>query len=80
MESCLVVYLKCLPATAARRTAQGEARPVLAGVDPVQRMMALLKEREQFYLLAAHQVDAERAEAVAVATSIVDLARMHGGW
>ncbi len=80
MESCLVVYLKCLPATAARRTAQGEARPVLAGVDPVQGMVALLKEREQFYLLAAHQVDAERAEAVAVAASIVDLARMHGGW
>jgi shikimate kinase len=80
MESSLVVYLKCLPATATRRTEQGEARPVLAGVDPIQRMVALLKEREQFYLLAPHQVDAERAEAGAVAASIVDLARTHGGW
>jgi shikimate kinase len=79
-ESCLVVYLQCLPATAARRTAQGEARPVLAGVDPVQRMRALLQEREQFYLLAPHHVDAEHAEASTVAASIVDLARKHAGW
>ena len=59
---------------------QGEARPLLAGVDPVQRMLALLQEREQFYSLAPHQVDTERAEAAAVAASIVDLARKHGGW
>ena len=80
MESCLVVYLKCLPATAVRRTAAGEVRPLLAGVDPVQRMLALLQEREQFYSQASHQVDTERAEAAAVAASIVDLARKHGGW
>ena len=80
MEMCLVVYLKCLPATAARRTAQGDTRPLLAGVDPVQRMLALQQERERFYLLAPHQVDAERPEAAAVAASIVDLARKHAGW
>jgi shikimate kinase len=80
MDTCLVVYLKCLPATAARRTEQGEARPLLVGVDPVQRMQGLLDERDQFYLLAPHQVDAERAEAAAVAASIMDLARRHAGW
>ncbi len=80
LESCLVIYLSCLPTTAARRTEAGEARPLLAGVDPVQRMQALLQEREQFYSLAPHQVDTERAEAVAVAATIVDLARKHGGW
>ena len=80
MKSCLVVYLKCLSATAARRTEEGEARPLLAGVDPVQRMRTLLEEREQFYLLAPHHVDTERAEAAAVAASIVDLARKHAGW
>ena len=80
LESCLVVYLKCLPGTAARRTEQGESRPLLAGVDPVQRMRALLDEREQFYLLAPQQVDTERSDAAAVATSIVDLARKHAGW
>jgi shikimate kinase len=80
MSSCLIVYLKCLPATAAHRTAQGEVRPLLAGVDPVQHMRTLLDEREQFYSLAPQQVDTERAEAAAVAASIVDLARKHGGW
>jgi shikimate kinase len=80
LESCLVIYLKCLPATAARRTEQGEVRPLLAGVDPVQRMTVLLKDREQFYSLAPHQVDTERADAAAAAASIVDLARTRGGW
>jgi shikimate kinase len=80
LESCLVIYLQCLPATAARRTAQGEARPLLAGVDPVQRMAALLQERAQLYSLAPHQIDTERADAAAVAASIVHLARTHGGW
>jgi shikimate kinase len=80
MDSCLVIYLKCLPATATRRTEQGEERPLLAGVDPVQRMVGLLQEREQFYSLASHKVDTERADAAAVAASIVDLARRHGGW
>lgn len=80
LDSCLVVYLKCLPATAAHRAAQGEARPVLAGVDPVQRMRTLLQEREQFYLLAPHQVDVDRPDAATVAASIVDLARQRGGW
>lgn len=80
MSNSLAVYLKCLPGTAARRSEQGEARPLLAGVDPAQRMRALLEERERFYLLAQHQVDAERAGADAVAAQIVALARQHGGW
>jgi shikimate kinase len=78
--SSLVVYLKCLPATASKRSEQGEARPVLAGVDPAQRMRALLEERERFYLLAHHQVDAERGPPETVAAEILGLARRHGGW
>lgn len=77
--SSLIVYLKCLPATAARRSQQGEARPLLAG-DPAQRMRALLEERERFYLLAHHQVDAERDPAESVAARTLELARKHGGW
>jgi shikimate kinase len=79
-SASLVVYLKCLPATATKRSQQGEARPPLAGVDPAQRMRALLEERERFYLLAPHQVDADRTEPEAVAAEIVKLARQHGGW
>ncbi|MGH7509428.1 MAG: shikimate kinase [Gemmatimonadales bacterium] len=80
MPVSLVIYLKCLPATASKRSEQGENRPLLAGVDPGQRMRTLLEEREPFYLLAHHQVDAERGQPEALAGEIVGLARHHGGW
>ncbi|MBA3761571.1 MAG: shikimate kinase [Gemmatimonadales bacterium] len=79
-SACLSIYLRCLPATAAKRSEQGEVRPVLAGVDPVQRMRTLFEEREPFYLLAHHTVQAEHSGAEAVAAEIVDLGRRHGGW
>lgn len=75
----LVVYLRCQPATAVKRSQQGEVRPVLAG-DPAQRMRTLLEEREPFYLLAHHTVQTEHSAAEAVAAEIVGLARKHGGW
>jgi shikimate kinase len=80
LPNSMAVYLKCLPSTAARRSQTGEARPLLAGVDPLQRMHGLLEEREQFYHLAPHQVDAERGPPEAVAAQILELARQHGGW
>jgi shikimate kinase len=76
----LVIYLKCFPATAIKRSQQGEARPLLAGGDPDQKMRALLEEREPFYRLADHQIDAERPPAEAVAAEVMNLARQHGGW
>jgi shikimate kinase len=79
-QSCLTVYLKCTPATAIKRSEQGEARPLLAGVDPGQKMRALLQEREPFYLQAHHQVNAEKGPAEAVAAEVMALARQHGGW
>jgi shikimate kinase len=79
-SGCLSVYLRCLPGTAAKRSEQGEVRPVLAGVDPAQRMRTLFEEREPFYLLAHHTVQADRSPAEAVAAEIVGLARRHGGW
>jgi shikimate kinase len=80
MALSLVVYLQCLPGTAAKRSEQGEGRPLLAGVDPVQRMRTLLEEREPFYLQAHHQVQAEQSTPEAVAAEIMGLARHHGGW
>ena len=79
-QACLVIYLKCQAATATKRSEQGEARPLLAGVDLAQRMRALLDEREPFYLRADHQVDAERLPAEAVAAEVMTLARQYGGW
>jgi len=80
MSTSLLIYLKCLPATATKRSEQSEARPVLAGVDPEQRMRALLEERESHYSRAHHQVDTERKQPAEIATEIVGLARHHGGW
>jgi shikimate kinase len=76
----LVIYLQCQPATAAKRTEEGEARPVLTGSDPLQLMHALLQEREPFYLLAHHKVQADHAAADIVAREVVELARRHAGW
>jgi shikimate kinase len=80
MTRSLVFYLRCQPGTAAKRSQQGEVRPLLAGVDPVQRMRTLLEERDPFYLLAHHQVQAEQSTPEAVAAEIIALARHHGGW
>jgi shikimate kinase len=76
----LVVYLECQPSTATKRSEQSEARPLLAGEDPLQRMRNLLQEREQFYLRAHHRVASETEGPEAVASAVVELARRHGGW
>jgi shikimate kinase len=77
---CLSIYLRCLPATAAKRSQQGEARPLLAGADPAQRMRTLFEEREPFYARAHHTVQTEQSTPAAVAAQIVGLARQHGEW
>jgi shikimate kinase len=76
----LVVYLQCQPSTAAKRSQEGEVRPLLTGMDPLQRMRTLLQEREPFYLLAHQRVQADSAAAEAVAREVVELARRHAGW
>ncbi len=78
-SSCLRIYLRCLPGTAAKRVDQGETRPLLVGVDPVERMRKLLEAREPFYKLADYEVSAERATDQVVA-GVLELARAHGGW
>jgi shikimate kinase len=76
----LVIYLRCQPHTAVKRSEQGEVRPLLGGLDPAQRMRALLREREPFYLAADHQVPADSTGAEGVAGEVVELARRHAGW
>ena len=55
-KACLIIYLKCSATTAARRSEQGEVRPLLAGTDPVERVRSLLAAREPFYKLADYEV------------------------
>lgn len=79
-QTSLVIYLKCLAGTATKRTEQGEARPLLAGVDPMQTMRLLLEERDPFYRLADHAVETDNHPPEAVAAEVMGLARQHGGW
>jgi shikimate kinase len=79
-QACLTIYLRCTPTTAARRSEQGEVRPLLAGTDPIERTRLLLQAREPFYRLADYEVSADVKAAPAVAQEIIRLARTHGGW
>lgn len=76
----LIIYLKCTAGTAARRSGDGEVRPLLVGSDPVQRMRTLLEERAPFYRLADHEVSAGTREAAEVAREVGQLARERAGW
>jgi shikimate kinase len=75
----LLIYLRCMPSTAAKRVEQGEARPLLTGSDPVERMRKLLELREPFYKLADFEVAAERGPEQVLA-AVLEVARTHGGW
>jgi shikimate kinase len=77
----LLIYLKCTPATAARRSEQGEVRPLVAGAaDPADRVKALLATREPYYKLADYEVATDGKKAQDIAEEVVHLARAHGGW
>jgi shikimate kinase len=76
----LIIYLKCRPDTAAKRSAQGEVRPLLTGADPLQLMRSLLEEREAFYLKADQHVSGDNPSAEEVAREVAELARRHAGW
>jgi shikimate kinase len=79
-RTCLIIYLKCSVATAAKRSDQGEVRPLLVGTDPVERVRSLLAAREPFYKLADYEVAADAKDAPAVANEVIQLARTYGGW
>jgi shikimate kinase len=79
-QACLIIYLKCSAVTAARRSEQGEVRPLLVGTDPVDRVRTLLAAREPFYKLADYEVSADVKAAPDVANEVIRLARTHGGW
>ena len=77
---CLIIYMRCSPTTAARRTEGGETRPLLVGPDPAERVKTLLAAREPFYKLAHYEVSADVKTAPPVAAEVVKLARAQAGW
>jgi shikimate kinase len=75
-----IIYLKCTATVAARRSGEGEVRPLLIGVDPLQRMRELLKDREPFYRLADYEVAAESSSPAIVAEGVIRVAKSAAGW
>ncbi|HEY7613276.1 MAG TPA: shikimate kinase [Gemmatimonadales bacterium] len=78
-QACLRIYLRCSVKTAAKRSENGESRPLLVGPDPLELMRKLLEVREPFYKLADFEVAAE-GKTDDVVAAVLDLARRHGGW
>jgi shikimate kinase len=79
-EKSLIVYLRAVPADAARRVGSGRSRPLMTGADPEERMRDLLAAREEFYLSAEATVDTTNKTAKEVAAEVVELARSKAGW
>jgi shikimate kinase len=75
-----IIYVKALPSDAAEWASQGELRPLLTGASPLDRMEALLAEREPFYLQADAEVFNHRQTVESAAAEVVRLARTHAGW
>lgn len=79
-DRAFIIYVKAPVADAAARAERGEARPLLTGASPIERMRALLAEREPFYLQAEAQVANEQRSAEATAIEVVHLAKHYAGW
>ncbi|HEX3235794.1 MAG TPA: shikimate kinase [Gemmatimonadales bacterium] len=75
-----IIYLKCTATVASRRSGQSEARPLLEGGDPLERMRELLKVREPFYRLADYEVAAESGAPATVAEGVIRVATGSAGW
>ena len=76
----LLLYLKCDAKVAAKRTEQGQDRPLVMGADPEQQIRKLLAEREPFYRLADYVLEAGKLSAEKVAEEVVQHARRYAGW
>lgn len=76
----VTVYLRAAPETLLARVGDAEARPLLAGLGPAERLervRALLAEREAAYTVAALCIDTESLGPDEVVEAI--LARLPGG-
>ena len=79
-QLAMVVYLRTMVLTAAKRAGGESTRPLLSGEDPVEKMRNLLHERETFYLQAECEVKTDIKGPRALADEIAQLAREHAGW
>lgn len=77
----VVVYLRARPETLSRRVGAGKHRPLVEGLDAegkLERIRALLAEREPAYQTATVVVDTDRVGVATVANTIVRKLRALG--
>lgn len=76
----LLVWLRVRPETAhARHLAQGvDARPLLAGADPLEAIVSVLAAREAAYAQADLWIDTDEREPAAIAAEIAARVRASG--
>jgi len=73
----IVVFLACSPEQQFERTYRDRNRPLLQTEDPLERLKALMAEREPLYLSTAdYMVSTEGRSAATVANEILE--RLHG--
>ena len=71
-----LIWLQLSPSRALERLGSDvSTRPLLAGPDPLARMMALLAARETFYLQADHTLSVDSMTLDQVVDAILPLAR-----
>jgi shikimate kinase/3-dehydroquinate synthase len=84
MADGILVCLEASPQTILARLRAGdvpvEERPLLAGSDPLARIVELKSRRQKHYALADYVLDTERKTPQAVADDVVALARSAGPW
>ena len=75
-----IIYVSVPVVDAAERAGSGEDRPLLKGHSRVQRMRALLEERESFYKRADAEVRNPNGSQDSAAAEVARLARAEAGW
>jgi len=79
-DRAFIIYVKAPVVDAAARVERGEARPLLTGANPIDRMRGLLVERESFFLRADAEVVNDRRTIEASAAEVAHLAKQYAGW
>jgi shikimate kinase len=75
----MLVYLKTMAITAAKRAVGSGTRPLIAGEDPTEQMRQLLQAREPFYSQAEVELKADVKPATQLAEELERLVRGESG-
>ncbi len=76
----LLIYLRTMALTAAKRIETDGGRPLMAGQDVFGQVRQALHDREPFYTRADHEIPTDARPTEAIVADVVALARSAAGW